>query len=73
MRRGVDGDNSGRSSCGFQQLDIAGAAGSTPPTLYVHAIYAADPEAVRADLRDMEDHVLTMVRGRGWARGGSTR
>ena len=54
-------------------VGIAGAAGSTPPTLYVHAIYAADPEAVRADLRDMEDHVLTMVRGRGWARGGSTR
>ncbi len=49
-------------------VGIASAAGSAPPTLYVHAIYAHDPEAVRADLRDMEDHVLVMTRGRGWAR-----
>ncbi len=53
-------------------VGIASAAGTTPPTLYVHAIYAADPESVRADLRDMEDHVLAMTRGRGRARDGGT-
>ncbi|GGK57554.1 Na+/H+ antiporter subunit E [Ornithinimicrobium pekingense] len=49
-------------------VGIASAAGAAPPTLYVHAIYAEDPEAVRADLRIMEDHVLTMTRGSAWAR-----
>ena len=49
-------------------VGIAGAAGDTPPTLYVHAIYAAAPEEVRAGLRDMEDHVLRMTRGRAWER-----
>ena len=45
-------------------VGIASAAHGVPPTLYVHAIYAADPEAVRAGLHEMEDHVLTMTRGR---------
>lgn len=49
-------------------VGIASAAGTAPPTLYVHAIYADDPEAVRADLRVLEDHVLTMTRGPGWER-----
>jgi multicomponent Na+:H+ antiporter subunit E len=49
-------------------VGIASAAGTTPPTLYVHTIYAADPEAVRAGLREMEDRVLTLTRGRGWER-----
>lgn len=51
-------------------VGIASAAGAAPPTLYVHAIYADDPEAVRADLRDMEDRVLTMTRGPARAREG---
>lgn len=46
-------------------VGIASAARGAPPTLYVHAIYASDPDAVRADLHLMEDHVLTMTRGRG--------
>ena len=50
-------------------VGIAGASGRTPPTLFVHAIYAEDPEAVRASLHDMEDHVLRMTRGPGWKGG----
>lgn len=49
-------------------VGIASAAGSSPPTVYVHAIYAADPEEVRAGLREMEDQVLLMARGPGWER-----
>ncbi|SOC56261.1 Na+/H+ antiporter subunit E [Ornithinimicrobium cerasi] len=52
-------------------VGIASAAGQTPPTLYVHAIYADRPEEVRAALRDMEDHVLRMTRGPGWERRAS--
>lgn len=48
-------------------VGIASAAGAAPPTLYVHAICAHDPEEVRTSLRDMEDHLLVMTRGRGWA------
>ena len=55
---------------GTLTVGIAPAGEHTPPTLYVHAIYADDPETVRSDLLDMEDHVLTMTRGRGWARDG---
>ncbi|MFK5634477.1 MULTISPECIES: Na+/H+ antiporter subunit E [unclassified Ornithinimicrobium] len=51
-------------------VGIAGAAGGTPPTLYVHAIYASEPEEVRGALRGMEDRVLRMTRGRAWK--GST-
>lgn len=47
-------------------VGIAGAAGATPSTLYVHAIYAHRPDEVRAALRDMEGHVLQMTRGPGW-------
>lgn len=47
-------------------VGIAGAAGATPPTLYVHAIYAHDPQGTRDGLRDMEDRVLRMTRGHGW-------
>lgn len=47
-------------------VGIASAAGTTPPTLYVHAIYAHDPEEIRTGLRHMEDRVLRMTRGPGW-------
>jgi multicomponent Na+:H+ antiporter subunit E len=32
--------------------------------LWVHGMYAADPEALRAELRDLEDRVLVALRGR---------
>jgi multicomponent Na+:H+ antiporter subunit E len=47
-------------------VGIASAAGSTPPTLFVHAIYAHHPEEIRTGLRGMEDQVLRMTRGPGW-------
>lgn len=50
-------------------VGVASAVGAAPPTLYVHAIYASDPEQVRADLRGMEDRVLRMTRGGAWERG----
>jgi multicomponent Na+:H+ antiporter subunit E len=31
--------------------------------LWVHGMYAADPEALRAELRDLEDRVLIALRG----------
>lgn len=49
-------------------VGIASAAGGTPPTLYVHAIYAPDPDQNRSALREMEDQVLLMTRGPGWER-----
>lgn len=49
---------------GTVTLGIAAAAGQTPPTLFVHAIYGQDPDGVRADLRDMEQRLLTMTRGK---------
>lgn len=52
-------------------VGIAGAAAGSPPTLYVHAIYADDPEKVRSALRDMEDRVLRMTRGPAWDRSRS--
>ena len=47
-------------------VGIASAAGTTPPTLFVHAIYASDPEEIRTGLRHMEDRVLRTTRGPGW-------
>ena len=44
-------------------LGTAAAAGDTPPTLFVHALFGQDTEQVRADLRDMEHRVLRMTRG----------
>jgi hypothetical protein len=33
--------------------------------LWVHGMYAADPEALRAELRELEGRVLRALRGRG--------
>lgn len=49
---------------GTVTLGIAAARGEKPPTLFVHAIYGQDPDEVWADLRDMEQRLLTMTRGR---------
>ena len=46
-------------------VGIAPRTGDTPPTLYVHALYGADREALIGELRDMESRLLTMSRGRG--------
>lgn len=54
---------------GTVTLGVAAADGSTPPTLFVHAIYAEDAAAVVSDLRQMEDRLLTMTRGRAPAHG----
>ena len=50
---------------GTVTLGIAAAQGAHPPTLFVHAIYGADVDGVREGLRDMEQRLLTMTRGRG--------
>ena len=49
---------------GTVTLGIAAAQGGRPPTLFVHAIFGQDPDQLRADLRDMEQHLLTMTRGK---------
>lgn len=49
---------------GTVTLGVAAAQGEDPPTLFVHAIYGQDPDELRADLRDMEQHLLTMTRGK---------
>lgn len=49
---------------GTVTLGIAAAEGETPPTLFVHAIYGQDADELRADLRDMEQRLLTMTRGK---------
>lgn len=48
---------------GTLTVGIAPGAPDRPATLFVHALYAADPDAVRAGLRDMEDRLLRMTRG----------
>lgn len=45
-------------------LGVAAADGGTPPTLFVHAIYGSDADGVLEGLRDMEDRLLKMTRGR---------
>lgn len=49
---------------GTVTLGVAAGDEHTPPTLFVHAIYGADAGAVLEGLRDMEDRLLTMTRGR---------
>lgn len=39
-------------------LGTAPAEGDTPPTLFVHALFARDRESVLAELRTMEDRLL---------------
>jgi multicomponent Na+:H+ antiporter subunit E len=39
-------------------LGTAEAREGTPPTLFVHALFAPDRESVLADLRDMETRLL---------------
>lgn len=36
--------------------------GSHGPVLVVHGMHAADPEALRADVREMEDRLLAFLR-----------
>lgn len=33
-----------------------------PPTLYVHGMFAGDPDGFRAELRDLEDRMLLALR-----------
>lgn len=44
-------------------VGTAAAQGATPPTLYVHCLYADDVATVLADLRDMESRLLRATRG----------
>lgn len=43
---------------------IAAGTPSTPPVLFVHALFDDDEESALAGLRDMETRLLTMTRGR---------
>lgn len=36
--------------------------GENPPTLYVHGMFAGDPEGFLAELRDLEDRMLRALR-----------
>jgi multicomponent Na+:H+ antiporter subunit E len=49
---------------GTVTLGVAAADGDSPATLFVHAIYGSDADEVLEGLRDMEDRLLTMTRGR---------
>lgn len=44
-------------------LGTAGADGDTPPTLFVHALFATDRASVLAQLADMETRMLRAVGG----------
>lgn len=44
-------------------VGTAAAHGDSPPTLFVHCLYADDVAAVVADLRDMETRLLRATRG----------
>lgn len=44
-------------------VGTAAAQGSTPPTLFVHCLYADDVESVLDALRDMETRLLRATRG----------
>ena len=44
-------------------VGTAAAQGDTPPTLYVHCLYADDVDSVVEDLRDMESRLLRATRG----------
>lgn len=50
---------------GTLTVGIAPAGEHTPPTLYVHSMYAPDRAATMAGLRDMEQRLLRMTRGSG--------
>ena len=45
-------------------IGIAPRNGDSPPTLYVHALYGEDRDALVEELRDMERRLLVMTRGR---------
>ncbi|WP_052465971.1 Na+/H+ antiporter subunit E [Mobilicoccus massiliensis] len=45
-------------------VGTAAATRTAPPTLFVHAMFCSDREAVLADLRDMETRLLRVTRGR---------
>ncbi|WP_238154309.1 Na+/H+ antiporter subunit E [Ornithinimicrobium sufpigmenti] len=49
---------------GTVTLGVAPGDARHPPTLFVHAIYGSDPDEVLQGLRDMEDRLLAMTRGR---------
>jgi multicomponent Na+:H+ antiporter subunit E len=55
---------------------VVGTAHGTrtaPATVFVHSVFDQDRDSVHAGLREMEDRLLRMTRGTGWAeRTGST-
>lgn len=47
---------------GTLSLSVRDAAPGEPPTLWVHGLYGADPEALRADLDALQTRVIRAMR-----------
>ncbi len=47
-------------------VGTAHGSATEPVTVFVHSVFDADGDSVREGLRDMEDRLLRMTRGRRW-------